>query len=393
MSYIRTEKGFEELENKNIDFWWGLERIAVALQDQPDVFLGDIFDTARWAIEKFSGKTYGEDESETKAFRVIMDHLRVVVFLIADGAVPSNKDQWYFTRRMLRRAIRYARGLGIQSGLSQEVAKWVIDEYQHHYHELWEKREQILADIASEEKQFLTTLEKGLKEFEKLLALVMKEDWQGQIPWKLAFTLYDTYGFPIEITEDLAEEHGLTLDREGFDKAFEEHRAKSRAGAEQKFQWGLADTSEETTQLHTATHLLLAGLRKVLGNHVFQKGSNITAERLRFDFSHEEKVSREQLDRVEAFVNHAIQSGMRVWVEEMPKQAAMDAGVVGSFWEKYPDIVKVYTMQSEQEVFSVELCGGPHVETSVGMGKFQIQKEEASSRGVRRIKAVLLKEV
>ena len=397
MQYIKTENGFEELTNTNIDFWWGLERIAVALTDEPDVFTWDLFDNIRSKIEEFSGKKYGADEKETKAFRVIMDHLRVVVFLIADGASPSNKDQWYFTRRMLRRAVRYARDLGIDSGLSIEAAKGVIEEYKDQYPELEEKRDIILIEIDTEEKQFLTTLEKGLKEFEKLLAgfqVAFEKSGKKvtQIAGAKAFKLYDTYGFPIELTEDLATEHGLTVDKEGFEKAFEEHKALSRKGAEQKFKWGLADASEATTELHTATHLLLAWLRKILWDHVFQKWSNITAERLRFDFSHDEKVTREQLDEVELFVNKAIESGMRVSIEEMEKQAAMDAGVVGSFWEKYPDIVKVYTMQSPDEVYSIELCGGPHVEDSTKMGRFKIKKEEASSRGVRRIKAVLIKD-
>lgn len=396
MQYKKTENGFEELENKNIDFGGGLERIAVALSDTPDVFQGDLFDTVRTKIEEFSHKKYGEDETETKAFRVIMDHLRVVTFLIADGASPSNKDQGYFTRRMLRRAVRYARDLGIESGLSVEAAKGVIDEYKGQYPELDEKRDFILSEIEAEEKQFLTTLEKWLKEFEKLLkgfeiAFERTGKKVTQIAGAKAFKLYDTYGFPIELTEDLAQEHGLTVDKEGFEKAFEDHKALSRKGAEQKFKWGLADHGQATTELHTATHLLLAGLRKVLGDHVFQKGSNITAERLRFDFSHDEKVTREQLDEVEAFVNHAISSGVQVSTEEMPKQEALDRGVVGSFWEKYPDVVKVYTMRSDSEIFSVELCGGPHVKNSAGMGTFKIKKEEASSRGVRRIKAVLIK--
>ena len=396
MQYKKTEEGFIELENKNIDFWGGLERIAVAITNTPDVFMGDLFDSVRTKIEEFSGKKYGSDEKETKAFRVIMDHLRVVVFLIADGAPPSNKDQGYFTRRMLRRAIRYARDLWIESWLSVEAAAWVIEEYKDQYPELQEKRQSILSDIESEEKQFLVTLEKGLKEFEKLLdgfqiAFERSGKKVTQIAGPKAFKLYDTYGFPIELTEDLAEEHGLTVDREGFEKAFEDHKALSRKGAEQKFKWGLADDSVATTELHTATHLLLAGLRKVLWDHVFQKGSNITAERLRFDFSHDEKVTREQLDEIEVFVNNAIQSNMKVSVQEMAKQKALDAWVVGSFWEKYPDTVKVYTMQSDAEIFSVELCGWPHVDESAWMGRFKIKKEEASSRWVRRIKAVLIK--
>lgn len=397
MQYIKTEDGFRELENKNIDFWGWLERIAVALTDTPDVFQGDLFDSVRTKIEEFAGKKYWDDETETKAFRVIMDHLRVAVFLISDGASPSNKDQGYFTRRMLRRAIRYARDLGIDSGLSVEAAKWVIEEYKDQYPELLEKREIILWEIEAEEKQFLTTLEKWLKEFDKLLAgfqIAFERTGEKitQIAGAKAFKLYDTYGFPIELTQDLAEENNLTVDMQGFEKAFEDHKALSRKWAEQKFKWGLADASEATTELHTATHLLLAGLRQVLWDHVFQKGSNITAERLRFDFSHDEKVTRDQLDEVEAFVNHAIGAGMTVWVEEVPKQTAIDRWVVWSFWEKYPDIVKVYTMKSDSEVFSVELCGWPHVEKSQWMGRFKIKKEEASSRGVRRIKAVLIKD-
>ena len=396
MQYIKTESGFEELKNKNIDFGGGLERIAVALTDSPDVYMWDVFSGIKSKIEEFSGKKYGENKKETKAFRVIMDHLRVVTFLIWDGAVPSNKDQGYFTRRMLRRAIRFARDLGIDSWLSAEVAKVVIAEYWDHYAELKNQADFIISEIESEEKQFLTTLEKWLKEFEKLLwwfQIAFKKTGKKvtEISWKQAFKLYDTFGFPIEITEDLAIENNLTVDREWFEKAFEEHKALSRAGAEQKFKGGLADASKATTELHTATHLLLAGLRKVLWNHVFQKGSNITAERLRFDFSHEEKVTREQLDEVEAFVNAAIQSNMQVSVEEMAKQKAMDIWVVGSFWEKYPDTVKVYTMKSEAETFSVELCWGPHVTNSTWMWTFKIKKEEASSRGVRRIKAVLIK--
>lgn len=233
MQYIKTEDGFVELENKNIDFGGGLERIAVALTDEPDVFTGDLFDNVRTKIEEFSGKKYGDDETETKAFRVIMDHLRVAVFLISDGATPSNKDQGYFTRRMLRRAVRYARDLGIESGLSVEAAKGVIEEYKDQYPELLEKKDFILSEIESEEKQFLTTLEKGLKEFEKLLSgfqIAFERSGKKitQIAGTKAFKLYDTFGFPIEITEDLALENGLSVDREGFEKAFEDHKALSR---------------------------------------------------------------------------------------------------------------------------------------------------------------------
>ena len=399
MQYKKTEDGFEELENKNIDFGWGLERIAVAITDTPDVFMGDLFDGIRNKIESFSGKTYGENEKETKAFRVIMDHLRVVTFLIGDGAVPSNKDQGYFTRRMMRRSIRFARDLGIEKGLSVEVAKVVIDEYAHAYPELETKKEIIISEIEAEEKQFLATLEKGLKEFEKLLngfqiAFERSGKKITQIAGAKAFKLYDTYGFPLEMTEELAEERWLTVDTEGFEKAFKEHQEKSRAGSEQKFKWGLADSSELTTALHSATHLMLAGMRKVLWDHVHQAGSNITAERLRFDFTHPEKVQREDLDKIEEYVNEAIQSGLTVSIDEVAKDVAeADPEIEGSFWEKYPDVVKVYSMVGENWVaYSRELCGWPHVETSKNMGRFKIKKEQASSRGVRRVKAVLIKD-
>lgn len=272
----------------------------------------------------------------------------------------------------------------------------MIAEYGHHYTELETQKDFIIAEIESEEKQFLTTLEKGIKEFEKMvsgfqIAFERTGAKIDTIAGTKAFHLYDTYGFPIELTQELAEEKGLKIDIEGFQAAFQAHKDLSRAGSEQKFKGGLADSSEATTELHTATHLLLAGLRKVLGTHVFQKGSNITAERLRFDFSQDDKVTPEQLKEVEDFVNYAISTNFDVTMEEMPKQRALDLGIVGSFWEKYPDIVKIYTMKKGDEVFSIELCGGPHVANSAGMGRFKIQKEEASSRGVRRIKAVLIK--
>ena len=398
MSHIKTENGFEELENKNIDFGGWLERVSVALTDTPDVFMGDLFDGIRNKIEEFSGKIYGADEKETKAFRIIMDHLRVVTFLIWDGATPSNKDQWYFTRRMLRRAIRFARDLWIEQWLSAEVAKVVIDEYGDHYTELEDKKDIIISEIETEEKQFLDTLEKGLKEFDKLLkwfeiAFERTGKKVDTIAGPKAFKLYDTYGFPLEMTVELAEEKGLGVDEAGFAKAFEEHQAKSRAGAEQKFAGGLADDSEATTVLHSATHLLLAGLRSVLGDHVHQKGSNITAERLRFDFNHEAKVERDDLDKIEAFVNEAIDSGLKVDVTNMAKQEAMDSWVEWSFWEKYPEVVKVYSMIGwNGTTYSRELCGGPHVENSSNMGRFKIKKEWSSSRGIRRIKAVLIKD-
>ncbi|MDD5770233.1 MAG: alanine--tRNA ligase [Candidatus Gracilibacteria bacterium] len=398
MQFKKVENGFEELKNKNIDFGGGLERLSVAVNNDPDVFLGNLFDGIRNKIETLSGKKYGENPKETKAFRVIMDHLRASTFLIADGALPSNKDQGYFTRRLLRRAVRFAKDLGINSGLSKEVALEVIKEYQNHYTDLLEKKDLIVREIEAEEKQFLETLEKGLKEFDKLvngfqIAFEKTGNKVDIISGDKAFKLYDTFGFPIEMTIELAGEKNLKVDVDGFQEAFKKHKDLSRAGAEQKFKGGLADTGEITTALHSATHLMLAGLRKILGTHVHQAGSNITAERLRFDFTHTDKMTDEELKQVENYVNNAISANAKIILENISKvEAQNDPQIEASFWEKYPDIVKVYTFKDGKgNIYSKELCGGPHVEATGNMGKFKILKEEASSRGVRRIKAVLEK--
>lgn len=394
MQFKKTNDWFEELKNKNIDFGWWLERLAVAINDIPDIFLWDLFDGVRFKIEELSWKKYWENEKETKAFRVIMDHLRAATFLIADWAYPSNKDQWYFTRRLLRRAVRFARDLWINSWLSREVALEVINEYKNHYTDLLEKKDLIVKEIESEEKQFLETLEKWLKEFDKrtLNSKTISED-KKEISWKDAFDLLQSFGFPIEMTTELAQEKWLTVDLEWFNEAFKNHQELSRAWAEQKFKWWLADDSEATTALHSATHLMLAWLRKYLWNHVHQAWSNITAERLRFDFTNGEKVEKDILDKVEAFVNEIINANCEVKLEEVPKsQAENDPSIEWSFWEKYPEIVKVYTFaDSNWKVYSRELCGWPHVKNTWNMWVFKIQKEEASSRWVRRIKAVLIK--
>lgn len=388
MQFIKTANGFEELKNKNIDFGWGLERLAVAMLDNPDVFLWDLFAGIRAKIENLSGKKYGEKEEETKAFRVIMDHLRAATFLIGDGAAPSNKDQGYFTRRLIRRAIRFAAKLGINVNFTRDIAEVVITEYGAHYTNLVDQKANIMLELEEEEKQFRATLEKWLKEFEKMVATLEGNSISGQ----QAFHLYDTFGFPVEITRELAEEKKYSVDMEGFKKAFEHHQELSRAGSEQKFKGGLADNSEITVTLHSATHLMLAGLRKYLGDHVHQAGSNITPERLRFDFTHPEPVTKEQLQMVEDYVNEAIQADATVVMTEMDKEEAKAQWVEGSFWERYPERVKVYKFQSaDGRVFSQELCWGPHVPNTGIMGKFKIQKEESSSRWVRRIKAVLEK--
>ncbi len=390
MQYKKTPNGFEELKNKNIDFGSGLERVSVALMDEADVFLWDLFKTIREKIEELSWKKYGENEKETRAFRIVMDHLRATTFLIWDGAIPSNKDQWYFTRRMIRRAIRFARDLGIEKWLSSNIAEVVIDEYGNHYKNLLEQKDFIIKEIDSEEKQFLKTLEKGLKEFEKLMK--SENIWREKISWKQAFRLYDTFGFPLEMTIELAQERNLEVDLEGFKNAEREHQDKSRTASAWKFKWWLADSSDETTKLHSATHLLLSGIKKYVWEHVHQKWSNITSERLRFDFNNDEKIERETLDKIENFVNEAIEAWFDVSMEDMEKQKAKKSGVEWSFWDKYPDIVKVYTMTwKDGTIYSRELCWWPHVENSKDMWVFKIKKEESSSRWVRRIKAVLHK--
>lgn len=382
MQYVKRGEGqFEELANKNIDFGGGLERIAAAAIDSPDVFKTDLFMPVIRQIEQLSGKAYQDD---LVAFRVIADHIRGAVFMIGDGIVPTNTEQGYFARRLLRRAVRYADVLGMPEGELAHLAESVIAIYKAHYPILETKKDEIVTVIKKEEAQFRLTLSRGLKEFEKTAI-------GGVITGAQAMVLFTTYGFPFEMTLELAQERGLTVDAEGFKEEMKKHQELSRAGAEQKFKGGLADHSEKTVQYHTATHLLLAGLRKELGDHVHQAGSNITGERLRFDFTHPEKVSAEQLARVEKFVNDAIKAGATVTMETMTKtKAHEDATIEGSFWEKYPDSVHVYTVTgADGTVYSRELCGGPHVQSTSAMGTFKIQKEEASSAGVRRIKAVL----
>jgi alanyl-tRNA synthetase len=385
IQYIKTETGFDKLPKQNVDFGGGLERIAAAANGDGDVFKIDLLNCVIAQIEQLSGKQYADN---LEAFRVITDHIRGAVFMIGDGVMPGNSEQGYFVRRLLRRAVRYADILGIPAGELQNLAESMIAMYGDDFIALASQKEQIKHAIALEEEQFRKTLENGLKQFNKITATDNNEglDAQG------AFDLFTTYGFPIELTLEIATEKGLTVDIAGFEALMVEHREKSRAGAEHKFKGGLADHSDKVVQYHTATHLMLAGLRKFVGHHVHQAGSNITGERLRFDFTHPEKVTEEQIKQIEDFVNAAIKTGGDVTIEFMPKsQAEADETVEGSFWERYPEEVKVYTMTGRDgTVFSRELCGGPHVEQLEDIaGTFKIAKEESSSAGVRRIKAVL----
>lgn len=404
IEYLKTEQGFEKLPARNVDFGGGLERITAAVNGDADVFTIDLLSGVVQQLERLSGKRYHDEQV---AFRVVTDHIRGAVFMIGDGVMPSNTEQGYFVRRLIRRSVRFADTLGIPSGELKNVATSVVDTYRDHYPNLGELRDTISNAIAGEEAQFRTTLEKGLKQFQKisLQVHVNTKVVDGKrvidtehvttmktISGQNAFDLFTTYGFPIELTEEIATEKGLTVDRAGFEKLMEAHRKTSRAGAEHKFKGGLADHSEKVVQYHTATHLLLAGLRRELGTHVHQAGSNITGERLRFDFTHGEKVERDTLDKIEAFVNTAIANGGTVSITMMQKEAAQaDTSIEASFWDRYPDEVKVYTITApDGTVYSRELCGGPHVQNLAEInGTFKIIKEESSAAGVRRIKAIL----
>ena len=381
IEYIKQEDGsFTKLPQRNVDFGGGLERIAAARVGTPDVFKVDLLWNVIEQIQTLSGKKY---EDNLVAFRVVTDHIRGATFMIGDGIHPGNTEQPYFVRRLVRRAVRYADMLRIPAGELKNLSRSVIETYKGHYTNLGEKQNEIIDAIGKEEEQFRKTLERGLKEFEKIK--------ESHIDGPTVALLFTTYGFPYELILEVAKESGKTVDEAGFKEEMQKHQELSRAGAEHKFKGGLADHSEKVVQYHTATHLLLAGLRKELGDHVHQAGSNITGERLRFDFTHGEKVSDDVLRKVEVFVNDVIQKGAEVTMEIRDKEEARkDPTIEASFWERYPDQVKVYSMTGENgELYSRELCGGPHVQNTKGIGTFKIQKEEAVAAGIRRIKATL----
>ncbi len=389
IQYAKAESGFNLLPKQNVDFGGGLERMAAAVRDNPDVFLTDLFDGARGAVERKSGKRYGEDSAMTVAFRVVLDHVRAATFLIGDGVMPGNKDQGYFVRRLIRRAVRLARRLGVESALLREVAAAYIDTYSAVYQNLSDKREVILSAIDAEEAKFARSVDQGLKELRRMV------EKQGSVSGKEAFDLYQSYGFPLELTvEELKAAHNLVVDEVQFKEEFKKHQDLSRAGAEQKFAGGLADHSEMSVRYHTATHLLHQALRNVLGTHVEQRGSNITPERLRFDFSHSNKMTPEEIAAVEKMVNEQVGKGLPMGFSMMDPEEAKAAGAIGLFDDKYAQLggkVKVYAVGSpEQGYFSREICGGPHVENTAKVGQFKIIKEEAVSAGVRRIKAVVV---
>ncbi|MBT6334649.1 MAG: alanine--tRNA ligase, partial [Candidatus Magasanikbacteria bacterium] len=332
MEYQKTENGFVPLSQKNVDFGGGLERIAAAKIHNPDIFMTELFTPIRTTLEQLSGKVYGEGEKEVYAFRVIMDHLRGVTFMILDGAEPSNKDQGYFTRRMLRRAIRFIDTLGIESGKCTDVIKQVIDTYKQAYPALQEEKERILNAVEKEEEKFRKTLSAGMKKFTEITASLKTGE---KVETKDAFDLYQSFGFPFEITKELAEEGGFTIDEEAFKKEMQKHQNMSREGAAQKFKGGMSDHSDMSVKYHTATHLLHAALLEVLGPQATQKGSNITPERLRFDFVHGEKLTDEEKKKVEDLVNAAIKEDYSVSFKEMTVEEAKEKGAIGLFGDKY----------------------------------------------------------
>ena len=384
MQYNKKEDGtFEPLKQKNVDTGMGLERTVCVINGLKSVYETDVFAGAIQCIEELSGKKYGESDDVTKAMRIIADHVRTATFMLGDqiGVTPSNVDQGYVLRRLIRRAIRFMRQLGIQKGEMVKLAMHYVDFYQEVYTELVDNRQKIADELNKEEEKFSKALDQGIKEFERVVSRLQGTVIDGQT----AFRLYDTFGFPIEMTTEFAAEKGLTVDIEGFQAKFAEHQKKSQLGSEQRFKGGLADHSEKTTKLHTATHLLQAALRKVLGDEVAQKGSNITEERLRFDFSFSRPMTKEEVAETQRLVNEAIQAKMPISCAEMTVEEAKAQGAIGLFGDKYGEVVKVYTMGD----FSKEICGGPHAENTGDLGTFVISKEQSSSSGVRRIKAEL----
>ncbi len=388
MQYNKTKEGrFLPLQQKNVDTGMGVERVAAILQGKSSCYDTELFAPIFETLSSLAGRPVpsSADPSLDRAARIVADHLRAAVFIMADGIAPGNVDQPYVLRRLIRRSVMQARKLGISGTFCAKIADAVVENYSGVYPELSAKSANIREEMDREEEQFHKTLDNGAREFEKFISRVPAHVAKKVISGRNAFYLYETYGFPVELTVEMAAEKGFSVDMEGYAEAYRKHQELSRAGAEQKFKGGLADSSEMTVKLHTATHLLHKALRTVLGEHVEQKGSNITPERLRFDFSHPEKMTDGQIIQVQAIVNEAIAKNMPVSIEQKTVQEALEDGAIGLFVEKYGEKVKVYSMGD----FSKEICGGPHVENTGSLGKFRILKEESSSRGVRRIKAVL----
>lgn len=381
MEYFKDKNGYSKLKQKNVDTGLGLERMAMLLQGKETPFDTEIFEPVMKKLTELSKK----DNIESK--RIVAEHLRSSIMIISDGGKPSNVDRGYILRRLIRRMIRHINKLEIDLNSLEDLVYLNIDTLNELYPELEANKEMIKSVIIEEKDKFVKTLAKGEKEFFKEISGI-KEKSINVLPGSMVFRLYDTYGFPPEVTKELAKENGFGIDIKEFNRLFEIHQQKSRAGSEQKFKGGLAEQNKETIAYHTATHLLNAALKKVLGSDTHQKGSNITTERMRFDFNCDHKLTDEEKAKIEEVVNDWIKAGLDVKCEEMKKEDAVKSGAECMFIEKYPDIVTVYTIGD----VSKELCGGPHVKNTSELGKFKIKKEEASSSGIRRIKAVLIKE-
>lgn len=387
MEYVRKENGFEKLPKQNVDFGGGLERIAAARLNSPDVFKISLLWPIINELEKLSAKNY---DSHTESMRVIADHLRAAVFLAVDGVVPSNKEQGYVMRRLLRRAIRFAFELGIEQNFLEHIVSVIADMYQSDFPEVKDNRDKVIEALVNEERLFRQTLRKGVRELKKLAT-------GGKMDGNHIFILHDTYGFPLELTLEEATLQGVGIIkdwREEFDRKMSEQRERSQTAGKGVFKGGLADHSAETTKLHTTTHLMYEALRRVLGDHVIQRGSNVTAERTRFDFSHPQKMTDAEKAEVERIVNEQIEADLTVTFKDYPTAEAFKMGAKGAFGDKYGDTVKVYTMGREGEKpYSMEICGGPHVEhtgqLAEGGKRFKLTKEEASSAGIRRVKGIL----
>ena len=384
MEFFKTKDGkYTKLKQHNVDTGLGLERMTMLLQGKETPFDTELFKPVMDKLQELAGKN---DSIESR--RIVAEHLRASMMIIQDGGLPSNVDRGYILRRLIRRMVRHLRKLQINLNELGELIDLNIETLKEMYPELHQNSNKIKSVIIEEKDKFEKTLERGEREFNKIVNR-MKNEGKDTISGQDLFTLYETYGFPPEVTQDLAREAGLKVDTTEFDKLFKEHQEKSRMGSEQKFKGGLAGTGEQEVRYHTATHLLNAALKVILGKDVHQKGSNITPERMRFDFSCDHKLTDDEKKKVEDLVNEWIAQGLDVKCEEMKKDDAIKSGAECMFIEKYPDIVTVYSIGNDREKVSKELCGGPHVKNTSELGHFKIKKEEASSAGVRRIKAIL----
>jgi alanyl-tRNA synthetase len=381
MQFVKDEKGnYTSAKQKNVDFGGGVERTLAVLNGFDDNYLTEIWQPIIKEIEILSGKKYGKSDEETRSMRIIADHLKASVFIVGDGIVPSNSERGYVLRRLIRRAIRYGRFLGLRE-FTRKVCLKVFEIYKD-YDNLMASQKCILDEIEKEETKFNLTLEQGMKVFEKLVSE------EKSVDGKNAFLLYQSYGFPIEMTNELAKEAGIFVDNKRFEEESKKHQELSRTASAGTFKSGLADSSEETTRLHTTAHLLNEALRQVLDKEIKQKGSNINPERLRFDFNFARKVEPAELKKIEEWVNDKIKKKLEVKREEMKVEEAFKSGAHGEFGAKYPEIVSVYTIMDGKHIVSKEICTGPHVKNTSELGSFKILKEESSASGIRRIKAV-----